>query len=425
MSENDNQDLNQEMRTFVDRLLRFETVTAAPGAELEAQNWFRDQLDRMGFETYEWYADAEQLASHPTFPDSPDEFIVEDRPSVGGVLEFGDLDAGPTLLLNGHMDIVSATDQQWTSDPFEPVWGDNTLTARGAADMKSGLTACVFAARQVSETANDLDGRIVVESMAGEEDGGIGSAAAALSNPYPFDRDAAIIAEPTGLTATTAMEGTLFLKLEIEGQSAHAGSRWEGESVLPHFETIRTAFRELESRRSAEISNPLYDDYPISWPVNFGIVEAGSWPSSVPSTLTAKIRIGVAPSEGHAEVQEQFQAKLEEVIAESEWLSAHPPTLRRFAANFPSGQTDPEHPIVQSLSRAMIADGVADTDPAGAVYGADAARYIDMAGIPSVVFGPGSGEQAHNPDETIEWSEVLTAVDILSDVASECLKSES
>ena len=387
-----------DLREFTERLLRFDTTG---GDEAPAQRFVAERLDDLGFETYEWTADAGPLADPPSFPDDPD--------------------AGPTLVLNGHVDVVPAARESWDTDPFEPTWrevdGVERLTARGAADMKAGLAACAFAAEHLRESGPDLDGRIVVESVAGEEEGGIGAAAAALSNPYPFERDAAIIAEPTDLRPVVAAEGSLMKRLELAGRSAHAASRWRGESVLPRFEAIRRAFRDLEAERAESVSHPLYGEFPVPWPVVFGRIEAGDWASSVPADLTAEVRIGVAPGESVAEVEAQFEERLAAVAADDAWLAEHPPTFERFSVQFEPSEIDPGEPVVAAIQRAMDANGLDDTEPRGATYGADARHYV-AAGIPTVMFGPGSVEQAHFPNESVPWSEVLTAGEVLADAAA-------
>ncbi|SFK59240.1 acetylornithine deacetylase [Halogranum rubrum] len=402
-----------DIRTFTEELLRFDTTD---GDEADAQTWVRERLNELGFETYEWTADAERLAEHPSFPDDPGDIEVANRPSVAGVLEFGDADAGPTLVLNGHVDVVPVERNLWTSDPFEPTWvgeeGED-LRARGAADMKSGLAACVFAALalregEADEESDGLNGRVVVESVAGEEEGGIGAAAATLDNPYPFERDAALVAEPTDLRAVTATEGTVMKRLHLTGRSAHAATRWVGESVLPHFETVRHAFEALEAERSESVTHPLYGEFPIPWPICFGTVHAGSWSSTVPAELVAEIRIGVAPGETVDEVEAQYEARLAEVVADSEWLSEHPPTFERFTIQFEPAETDPDEPVVAALQDGMRETGLDETEPQGATYGADSRHYV-AAGIPTVVFGPGTIEQAHFPDETVHWPDVEQA----------------
>ncbi|WP_348607257.1 M20/M25/M40 family metallo-hydrolase [Halobaculum rarum] len=411
-----------DLRDLTTQLCSFETTD---GAEAAAAEWLCDRLADAGFETHTWEADPHRLAEHPSFPDDPADIDAAGRPSVAGVLEFGDPDAGRTIVLNGHLDVVPADDDLWTSDPFDPVWGEaddgaETLTCRGAVDMKAAVAACVHAAIDLREAVDagdlDLDGRVVVEAVAGEEEGGLGAAAAALDSPYPFDRDAALVAEPTKLRAVTATEGTVMKRLRIAGRSAHAATRWNGVDTLPLFERIRRAFMELEAERCERVTHPLYEAFDVPWPIVCGRVDAGSWASTVPGTLTAEWRIGVAPGETVDEVDAEFETRLAEVVADDDWLSEHPPEFDRFSIMFEPAEIDAEEPVVRSLQAAMTDAGLSDTAPAGATYGADNRHYI-AAGVPTVVFGPGSIDQAHFPDETIRWADVETAREVIRDTA--------
>ncbi|CQH44163.1 peptidase M20 family protein [Halobacterium hubeiense] len=405
-------------REFVTELVSF---ASTDGGEAPVSSWFSSRLAELGFETYEWDVDADLLAGHRSFPDDPDAIRAADRRSVGGVLELGDPDAGPTLVLNGHFDVVPADEAVWSSQPFEARWRGDELTARGAADMKSGLAACVFAALALAE--RDVDGRVVVEGVVGEEAGGVGAATAALDNPYPFERDAAIIAEPTALTPVVASEGSLMKRLRLTGRSSHAATPWRGESVLPHFDSIREAFADLAGEREQTVTHPLYEEFPTKWPVVCGTVEAGEWASTVPASLVAEWRIGVAPGETVAEVEEAFDQRLADVVAESEWLAEHPPEFERFSVQFEASEISPDEPVVRAVQSGMHANDLAETEPRGVTYGADARHYME-AGIPTVMFGPGSIEQAHFPDETIDFREVETAVDVLAD-AGEAFLAEN
>ncbi|WP_440772345.1 M20/M25/M40 family metallo-hydrolase [Natronorubrum sp. DTA28] len=410
---------DDELRSLVDELCRFETTA---GDEAAAQRWLADTLEDWGFETYRWEADAEALAEHPSFPDDPAELETANRPSVGGVLEFSDPDAGKTLVLNGHVDVVPPGNG-WKGDPFEPRWRDSdadetgdTLTALGATDMKSGLAACVFAARHLASLEPAFDGRLVVESVVGEEEGGIGAAAAALENPYPFSRDAAIVAEPTQCRPVIATEGSLMKRLRLEGRSAHAATRWHGESVLPPFERIRRAFDDLETERGERVTHPLYEEFPIPWPVCVGRVEAGNWASSVPDELTAELRIGVAPGETVDEVEREFEQRLSDIVAEDPFFDSNPPEFERFSIQFEPAETDADEPVVRAVQEAMETMDLTETEPRGATYGADSRHYVH-AGIPTVLFGPGDIQQAHFPEESIEWDEVLTASETIAGAA--------
>jgi acetylornithine deacetylase len=287
--------------------------------------------------------------------------------------------------------------------------------------MKAALAACVFAARDVATNASDLDGRIVVESVVDEEAGGIGAAQAALENPYPFDRDAVIVAEPTELTPVLATEGCLMKRLRLYGRSAHAATRWRGESVLPHFCRIHEGLMELEATRATEVSHPLYESYDNPWPVNVGTVKAGSWASSVPATLTAEVRIGVAPGETVADVEAVFDEFLAGIVAEDPWLREHPPDFSRFSVQFEPATVDPDADIVTVLEAVLAETDRADTTPKGATYGADNRHFL-AADIPTVVFGPGTIDQAHFPDETIVWDEVRQARSLLAETAERFLR---
>lgn len=398
---------DSDRRAFVEQLLAFDTTD---GQEAPAQDWFETQLAEYGFETYRWEADPERLADHPSFPDDPRDIHTENRPNVAGVLKLGSGE-GPTLLLNGHVDVVPAEADQWSADPFEPTWNGERLTARGAADMKSGLAACVFAARELADANGDLDGRMIVESVVGEEEGGIGAASRVKKRPYPFEPEAAIIAEPTELTPVIATEGTLMKRLELTGRSAHAATPWHGESVLPHFERVRKALSELEAERARDVTHPLYEEFPTPWPIVAGTLSAGSWASSVPARLESEFRIGVAPGETVEEVETAVDSRLAEIVADSEWLAEYPPEFERFSVQFEPAEISPDEPIVHAVRDALDAAG-RDSAVRGATYGTDARHYI-ASGIPTVVFGPGSVQQAHFPEESIAWAEVVEAVDLL------------
>ena len=436
-----------DMRAFAADLCRHRSTA---GEEAAAAAFVADRLADLDFETYAWDADTSVLADHPSFPDDLDAAAVEGRRSVAGVLELGGADGGvdshgadgdndptPTLVLNGHLDVVPAEPTEWSNDPFEPVWGEDegdstdadgsaageTLTACGAADMKSGLAACVAAA--VDLRAAVADGsvalpssglRLVVEAVAGEEDGGYGAATAALAGPYPFERDAAIVAEPTELRPVVAAEGSLMARLEIEGRSAHAATRWRGEDVLPRFEAVREAFADLERERCESVTHPLYDEFPVPWPVVCGRVEAGSWASTVPATLSAEFRIGVAPGETVAAVESAFRERLESVVADDPWLCDHPPRFERFSVQFEPAEVAVDEPVVEAVCAGLAATGLPDVEPRGATYGADSRHFV-AAGVPAVLFGPGTIDQAHSPDETIAWDEVERAREAIAAAA--------
>jgi acetylornithine deacetylase len=407
-----------DLAALTDRLVRIDT---SGGTEQPAQDVLADWFADHGFEQYSWTVDSTALeessefASAASLPDG-------DRESVAGVVSLGDPDNGRTLVLNGHVDVVPAEAGHWEGDPFEPRRSGGCLYGRGAADMKSQLAACAFVALAVRESDVDVDGRIVVESVTGEEEGGYGAATAARRNPYPFKRDAAIVAEPTDGRVVTATEGALMARVTLQGRPAHAARKWEGESVLPQFERLRAALGELERERAERIHHPLYERFDTPWPIVVGRVQAGNWASNVAGSLTAELRVGVAPGESLAAAESDLADALATIGTDDPWFSDHPPTVERFGVQFASAEIDPEERVVEAVQTALSNREQARTAPTGETYGSDARHYI-AAGIPTVVYGPGRIEAAHFPDESICWDDVLEAGAAIRDTAVEFLSN--
>lgn len=400
------------LKELAEGLIRHESTD---GQEGPANSWLQGRLEDLGFRTLSWEPDADVLRDHPSFPPVED-LDLANRPSIAGVLEVGDPAQGRTLVLNGHVDVVPVERDHWDSAPFEPTWTEETLTARGAVDMKSQVAACVVGALRAAEASGDLDGRIVVESVAGEERGGLGAATAAIANPYGFERDAAIVAEPTDERLVTATAGAAMVRLQLDGQSAHAARRWQGSDVLDGFEAARAAFQALERERADRVSHPLYERFDLPWPVVIGRVRAGNWASSVPAHLEAEARLGVAPGETVADVVAEYASRLDTATESDEWPANQTGSLEAFDVQFEPAEVATDEPIAVSLQEAMAAAGLSPTTPVGETYGADSRHYV-KAGIPTVLFGPGRIEQAHFPNESIRWPAVQRAAAVYADAA--------
>jgi len=190
--------------------------------------------------------------------------------------------------------------------------------------------------------------------------------------------------------------------------------------VLPHFGRIRRAFEDLERERAERVTHPLFEGYENPWPVNFGTVDAGTWASTVPARLTSEIRIGVAPHETVRDVEAEYRQRLDAVVEGSEWLAAHPPAFERFSVQFEGSGIDGDEPIVERLVAAAAEHWITDPQYEGFTGGTDARHYIE-AGIPTVVFGPGSVDLADEPDEHVRWDDVVRASRIIATTAESSL----
>src|SRR5260370_10866922 len=138
------------------------------------------------------------------------------------------------------------------------------MYGRGACDMKSGLGVGIGAAAAREKSGLPLRGRLILQSVVGEEDGGIGTFAMAERG---YRADAAYVLEPTRLRLIPAQAGALTFRLRVSGRSAHASVRYEGVSAIEKFELVEGRLRQLE-RSLTERAHPLVRGYPIAYALN-------------------------------------------------------------------------------------------------------------------------------------------------------------
>lgn len=349
---------------------------------------------------------------HADFSEYP-EYVAEEPPFVGRPNIVGVLPGaggGPSLAINGHIDVVPAGDESaWTYPPFGGVRAGGRIYGRGSADMKGGLIAGIGAIRAIQAAGARLRGDVMVQSVIAEESGGAGTLAAVLRGHVA---DGTVIAEPTQLRITPAGGGCLMFRITVHGRSAHAALRYKGESALEHWYPLHYALLALEAERNRTLLHPLYEHLPNKIPFNVGVLRAGEWPSSVPETLVAEGRFGVLPGEAMADVRAQFERTFADAVAADPWLRANPPDLEWYGAQFGTAEIDPAHPLVQTLRGAAAA--VTGDEPAveGVAWGSDMRFFTEIAKRPAVLFGPGDVALAHYTDEFVPEDEIRRAMEI-------------
>ena len=390
-------------------------IPSLDGDESRAQRvvaaWMRDA----GLDVDEWEIDLAALAAHPDWCHE-----VERTEALGVVGWVGEPGGGRDLLLNGHIDVVPAGDMsRWTTPPFSPQVRDGRVFGRGAVDMKGGLCCALAAARAVRDAGVRLRGRLSVASVVGEEDGGTGTLASLLRG---HTADGAVILEPTRLRLVVAQAGSLMFRLTVSGLSAHACAREEGVSAVEKFVPLLVALRRLEAERcgveaagvpgcAAEVPararvagdprSPLFAGYRLPWPIEVGTVHAGDWPSSVPDTLVAEGRYGVAVGEDVGEARRALEDAVACAAATDPWLAVHPPRVEWWGGRFDPAQTPADDPVAVAVSSSAASVGGEVPSVEGVTYGADMRLLANAGRIPTVMFGPGDVRVAHMPDEYV------------------------
>jgi acetylornithine deacetylase len=413
---------------LVELLCRLIELPSLDGAETAAQRAVAAWMAEAGLETDVWAIDLDVLRRHPDHCEevARDEALgvvgwIGRRAAGGGTGDSAGRSGGRDLLLNGHIDVVPAGDAAtWTTPPFAAVVRDGRVYGRGAVDMKGGLCCALEAARAIRAAGIRLKGRLAVASVVGEEDGGTGTLASILRG---HRADGAVVVEPTALNVITAQAGSLMFRLTVPGLSAHGCVREEGVSAVEKFLPLFTALRDLEAERcgvrpgpaavAGDPDSPLYARYRLPWPIEVGTLRAGDWGSSVPGTLVAEGRYGVAVGEDPVVARAVFEAAIARAAAADPWLVAHPPVVEWWGGRFDPAVTDPEDPLVATLRGAAVAVTGEAPGLEGVTYGADMRLLANVAQIPTVLFGPGDVRVAHMPDEYVPLEDLYATARVL------------
>ncbi|MFG1687685.1 M20 family metallopeptidase [Nonomuraea sp. NPDC049269] len=132
----------------------------------------------------------------------------------------------PCMVLNGHLDVVPAGDEQaWTHPPYAGVRADGRVYGRGSVDMKGGIAAGLYALAALEDLGVEPNIDVAIELVVAEETTGVGTRAAALEVPDPV---AALILEPTGGAIVPISTSLQFFTVEVTGRSAHTSAPWRG-----------------------------------------------------------------------------------------------------------------------------------------------------------------------------------------------------
>jgi acetylornithine deacetylase len=379
-----------------------ERLVASPstvGRELAAQQIVAAELDRLGFGVTELSIPAETAEAAPA---GVAQVSYAGRPDVLGLINPG---GSPSLLLNGHVDVVPAESGRWACDPFVPVRADGWLTGRGAGDMKGGFAMGLLAVAALCRAAPDtLSGQLGFLSVIEEECTGNGTLAACRAGVLA---DAVVLLEPTDLGLLLGGTGIVWAEIEITGVAAHAESADRAVNPVRYVPAILRALAVLEDELNQPGDDPAFDRLPRPYNVNVGTVTAGDWPSSVPARARMGVRVGFPRRWTPGEALDRVRAAVLGAVAEDPWLASHPPSVRPAGFRAEGYLIDGGHPLVNALAEAHA--DVHGGPPRRLVMGSttDARYYLNQFGVPAVAYGPRS-RNIHGTDEAVELASIVT-----------------
>jgi acetylornithine deacetylase len=400
-------DLAADLIAFAQALVR---IPSLPGEEAPAHHYVAEKLRALGLSVDICHTRFDDLRTHPAFND--DGLSPDARINVVGRWAGARRHECRSLILNGHLDVVSTGNVDlWTRPPFEGAIQDGRLYGRGACDMKSGVSAAIFAVQALKQLGRTPGGDVLVETVSGEESGGVGTLTTIVKG---YRADAAIILEPTRLRMCPIQSGALTFRLRIHGRSIHACMKRLGVSAIEKACYLIGRLNAFDRERHAAHPSQYYPDPLNIAPISVGTIAAGDWHSTVPHQAVVEGRYGVFSGESIDDAKRAFTAAIASACDADSWLRQHPPALEWFEGQFESGMTDPNAPVLGELAACHEAIVRQPPGVEGVTYGSDLRLFTNHARIPAVLYGPGDVANAHTVDESIDIDEVVTATKVLA-----------
>jgi acetylornithine deacetylase len=383
-------------------------IPSLVGQETKAQAYMDRLYRSLNLEVTSLFPDLEKVKTHPAFIDT--EMSYEGRPNIiGGLAGDG---AGRSLILNGHMDVVSPEPVSgWKYDPWGGQVEGERLYGRGAGDMKAGLVANYFALKAILDEGVRPKGAVTLQSVIDEEAGGAGGTLALLMQGSRAD--AMICTEPHNLNLTISHSGVNYFRVKVQGKISHAALAHLGVNAIGKMYLIYQALIDLDEKRAREIRFPLFEKGSgRSCHLSIGTLKAGDWPSNVAGSAEMECRIGYVPGEKMGDIKHLVERTVGETGEKDPWLKEHPPKVEWFGWQTEPWYQDPQHPFVQTLKGALESTLGKNPEIIGRAGGIDSrfAQYFNMV---SACTGPKAGG-IHGFDEYVEIPSVIQVTQALA-----------
>jgi len=314
-----------------------------------------------------------------------------DRASV--VAEARVTNATDTVMIASHLDTVPIEEME--IDPFDPKIDGGRMYGRGSCDTKAGMAAAVAALDRLLAEGR-LRRNVILVGEADEECGSVG-VLDVLEHLGARRPDWALATEPTRMQVVTHHKGVGRAELRAHGRACHSSDPSLGHNAIVDVSKTVLALDELAARL-AERVDPRLGAATLS----VGLVGGGQAANVVPPEAWLQLDRRLLPGE----TVETFRAEIEDVLR---LAGLDRVKITAASVEKPALATQPDSTAVRACQSALAAVGLGIA-PAIAAFGTDAGVFADH-GLPGVVLGPGSIEQAHTAAEYVEIAQVEQATD--------------
>ncbi len=304
------------------------------------------------------------------------------------------------LVLAGHTDTVPLDEALWNVDPFKATEKDNRFYGLGSCDMKSFFAVIIEALKGLD--LNKIQRPLIILATADEETSMSGAKAIAknagalgLNNAR-----ASVIGEPTNMKPIRMHKGMMMESIQLTGHAGHSSDPALGNNALEAMYKVMGELLRWRKELQNKYNNPLFE-IPVPT-MNLGHIHGGDNPNRICGSCELQIDIRPLPGMRLEDLRAEMQQRLKQILKNT-GIQLKTVSL---TDGFDAMDTDKNAEIVQ------LAEKMTASESQIVAFGTEAPYYNAM-GVETIVMGPGSINQAHQPDEYIEIKSLNPAVDII------------
>jgi acetylornithine deacetylase len=378
----------QRTTAILDALVGFDTTSRNSNVPVVA--WVEDYLDGLG-------------VVHERIPD-------QSGSKVNLWATIGPAGSGG-YILSGHTDVVPVDGQVWSNDPFRLTERAGRLYGRGATDMKGFLACCLAAVPEMKDLARPIH----LAFSHDEEVGCVGVRNLIAWLRHKAQRPAGcFVGEPTQMKVVIGHKSKRSFRVSVRGRTCHSSLAPEGVNAVEYAARLIVMIRDMAERlASSGARDPLYD-VPFTT-THTGVVQGGTALNIVPDSCRFDFEFrAIAADDVDALAAEVMAYARERLEPQMHSLAPEAGISFEVISGFP-GLDTPANGEVVALAKSLAGR----SDHGKVAYGTEAGLFA-QAGIPSVVIGPGSIEQAHKADEFIAASELAACGVFLDRLIAYC-----
>lgn len=320
---------------------------------------------------------------------------IEGHPGKANLI--ATLGSGPGgLVLSGHTDTVPFDEGRWQSDPFKLTEQDQRFYGLGSCDMKAFFALAIEAAKDFVDTP--LQQPLIILATADEETGMCGARAIAEAG-RPKAR-AAVIGEPTSLSPIYMHKGVTFQRIKLTGQSGHSSNPALGNNAMEAMHKVMGEVLAFRSELQQKYQNPAFKvEVPT---MNLGCIHGGDSPNRICGQCQLDYDLRVLPGMNSQELVGEISRRLQP-IADDQQVKLEFETL---FSGIPPFQNRADSELVK------LAEQLTGHQAETVTFGTEG-PFLQGMGMDTVVLGPGSIDQAHQPNEYLPMDQIQPTINLL------------